>query len=762
MVEAKKPEYEVVGTRPIRPDGTDKVTGRAQYGADFQLTGMLFGAVKRSPHAHARIKRIDASKALALAGVKAVITREDFPAVGGGLAEVVEGYGTPLPQVVDRVMASEKALFRGHAVAAVCATDQHTVEDALELIEVEYEELPSVTDVREAMAASAPILHDDLRTREFTTIGSPESDNQTNIASHRQLLKGDAEQGFAEADLILEGEYETARYHQGYIEPHNATAFWNKDGHLTVWASTQGHFGVRTSLAEILDLPVSKITVMPVEIGGGFGGKLIVYLEPLAALLSKKAGRPVKMTMRRDEVFEATGPTSASYGRFKIGAKKDGTLVAATASLAFESGAYPGSPISGGMNAIFSPYNIPNVTIDGYDVVVNMSKTAPYRAPGAPAGMFGSEVLINDLAEQLGMDPMELRRQNASDTGTERANGQYFGVIGNVEVMEAMQQSAHYKSELQGPNRGRGIALGFCGNVGGESSSSASVNSDGSVSLVLGSMDIGGTRAAIAMQLAEALGIEVDNVHPKVVDTDSVGFTGSTGGSRTAFAGGWAAYELGMQIRAQMAERASRIWECEVGEVVYGDDGVIRGPADGAGNERSIAFEELAARLPGTGGTIDTSVNVNYSTHGAAFSGHIVDLEVDPETGKTDILRYTAVQDVGTAIHPGYVEGQVQGGVSQGVGMALTEEYFLNDSGEMVNASFLDYRIPTSLDLPMIDTILVEVPNPGHPYGVRGAGEAPIVPPLAAIQTAIYNATGQRFNSLPITPTVIVERQAGE
>jgi len=752
-------QYKVIGTRPIRHDGTDKVTGRAQYGADIRLTGMLYGKVKRSPHAHAIIKRIDASKALAMPGVKAVVTRADFPDPGNELGELDEAGVTPLPWLMDRVMAGKKALFRGHAVAAVCATDPHLAEDALDAIEVEYEVLPAVFDVREAMLDVAPILHDDLRTRELSPLATaPASDKPSNIAAHRQFNKGDVEKGFEEADVIVEREFETSRYHQGYIEPHNATAYWNRDGHLSVWTSTQGLFGVRQSLAGLLQIPVSQITVNAVEIGGGFGGKLGVYLEPLAAVLSRKSGKAVKMTMSREEVFEATGPTSATYSRVKIGAKRDGTITAAQAFLAYEAGAYPGSPVAAGMNGIFAPYDIPNQLIDGYDVVVNLSKTAAYRAPGTPAAMFAGEMVLNELAEKLGMDPIDLRIKNAAKQGTVRSNGQTFrSPIGALECMLAMKDHPHYRSELTGENRGRGVAMGFWGNAAGETSSSASVNADGSVSLVLGSVDIGGTRAAIAMQLAEKLGLAATDVHPKVVDTDSVGFTGNTGGSRTAYAGGWAAHDLGEQIRQKMVERAAKIWECDVSDVTYGDDGVIRGPADGDGKPRSFTFKQLAALLPRTGGTIDVSVNVSYPTQGPAFAGHIVDLEVDRETGKATILRYTAFQDVGTAVHPSYVEGQVQGGVAQGIGMALTEEYCVGPDGRMQNASYLDYRMPTALDLPMIETVLVEVPNPGHPYGVRGVGEVPIVPPLPAVATAMSNALGVRFTKLPITPAVVLD-----
>ncbi|HEU0073674.1 MAG TPA: xanthine dehydrogenase family protein molybdopterin-binding subunit [Dehalococcoidia bacterium] len=756
MVASK--EYKVVGTRPIRPDGTDKVTGRAQYGADVRLTGMLWGKVKRSPHAHALIKKIDTSKALALPGVRAVITRADFPYVPPEIVESDEAGYTPLPWVVDRVMAGEKALFRGHAVAAVAATDPHIAEDAVALIEVEYEVLPSVTDVREAMLDVAPVLHQDLRTRELAPLAEPAPAKPSNIAAHRQFAMGDVEKGFAEADVIVEREFQTSRYHQGYIEPHNGTAFWSEDGHLSVWASTQGLFGVRASLAEILQLHVSQITVNAVEIGGGFGGKLGVYLEPLAALLSKKTGKAVKMTMSREEVFEASGPTSGTWSKLKIGAKKDGTFTAMQAELAYEAGAYPGSPVGAGMNGIFAPYDCPNQLIDGYDVVVNMSKTAAYRAPGTPASMFAGEAAINELAEQLGMDPMELRLKNASAQGTARANGQVFRApIGNKEVMEAVINHPHYRSELTGENRGRGVSMGFWGNAAGESSSTASVNADGTVSLVLGSVDIGGTRASLAMQLAESLGLGADDVHPTVVGTDLVGFTGNTGGSRTTYAGGWVTHDLARQIKEKMVERAAKIWECETDKVEYGDDGILRGPDDADGKPRSMTFAELAAQLARTGGRVDVGSNMSVPTPGPAFAAHIVDVEVDRDTGKVEILRYTALQDVGTAIHPSYVEGQIQGAVAQGIGMALLEEYFVSNDSRMINSTFLDYRMPTALDLPMIETVLVEVPNPGHPYGVRGVGEVPIVPPLAAVQTAVYNAIGVRFNSLPIAPRVVLD-----
>ena len=756
MVATDKSEYKVVGTRPIRPDGADKVTGRAEYGADYHAANLLHGRVLRSPHAHANVVSIDTSKAEALDGVKSVITNADFPQASDEVVDMGEGAATSARWLLDNVLASNKVVYKGHPVAAVAATDPHIAEDALDLIDVEYEVLEPVLDVIEAMDENAPLLHDFLRTEEVAGMFDPPGglgDTPTNVAKHAKFEAGDIDTGFAEADVIVEREFRTSMAHQGYIEPHNGSAFYNRDGHLTVWTSTQGSFGIREMTATLMDMPISSVTCVPMEIGGGFGGKIPVYLEPLAAMMSKQTGRPVKLVMTRQAVLEATGPTSGTVVRAKIGVKNDGTITAADVWLAFEAGGYPGSPFTAGAMCALGPYEIENARVEGYDVVVNKPKVAAYRAPGAPQTEFAVECVLDELAEQLEMDPMDLRSKNAATEGTRRVDGAVFGVIGNEEVMDVVKNSDHYRSELQGENRGRGVALGFWFNVGFESSAYANVNPDGTVSLVLGSVDIGGTRASLAMQLAETLGIEGDDVKPHVVDTDSVGFTGVTGGSRTTFAGGWACYEAAMDIRRQMEERASQIWEVDRDSVSYGDDGVIRGPED----DQSLTFAELAGQLPATGGLIQGQADVSPLTSGPAFAGHIVDVEVDPETGKVDVLRYTAVQDVGTAIHPSYVEGQMQGGVSQGVGMALTEEYFYSEDGTMLNSSLLDYRMPTALDLPMIETQIVEVPNPGHPYGVRGVGEVPIVPPLGAVANAVSAALGQRMTTLPLSPRQILE-----
>src|SRR5262245_28385709 len=594
------------------------------------------------------------------------------------------------------------------------------------------------------MQEGAPLLHDDLVTESL----SQPTGKHSNIAKHVQFKKGDVEEGFKQAAVVIEREFHTATVHQGYIEPHNAIALWNPDGAVTIWCSTQGAFTVRAQVAELLGIPLSRVRVVPAEIGGGFGGKIRVYLEPVAAALSRKTGKPVKITMSRADVFEGTGPTPGSYIRVKMGADRDGKLVAAEAHLAYEAGAFPGSPVGPGGMCVFACYDIPNVHIDGYDVVVNKPATSAYRAPGATNAAFASETVMDEICERLKLDPLDFRIRNGAREGTRRADGPIFPRVGMVETAEAAKEHAHSAAPLQGPNRGRGVASGFWFNCGLKSRATARVTADGTVSLVEGSPDVGGSRTSIAMQLAEALGLRADDVRPVVGDTDAVGYTDVTGGSRVTFATGWAAYEAGQDIKRQMIARAALLWGVKPEDVAY-EDGTLRCLSD---DRKRLTLKELSEKLHATGGTIIGRASVDPPGVGGGFATHIVDVEVDPETGKVTVLRYTAVQDVGKAIHPSYVEGQIQGGTVQGIGWALNEEYVYNEQGLMTNASFLDYRMPTALDLPMIDTVLVEVANPGHPYGVRGVGEVPIVPPPAALANAIYHAVGVRMDELPMSP----------
>ena len=736
-------EFKVVGTRPIRHDGADKVTGRAKYGGDLQVTGLLYGKVLRSPHAHARIRSIDVSQALALPGVKAVVTGQDLPVAKMPKADQGLRYAS------DNILARDKALYRGHAVAAVAATSPHIAETALSRIKVDYQVLPAVIGLREAMKDGAPLVLEDLTTTEL----GETSNKHSNIANHFRYEQGSLETGFAQADVVVEREFTTSTVHQGYIEPQNASAMWNADGYLTIWTSTQGSFTAREAIAKVLALPVSRIKVVPMEIGGGFGGKIPIYLEPVAALLSQKSGQAVKLTMSRAEVFEGTGPTSAAYVRVKMGATREGRITAAEAELAYDAGAFPGSPVAQGAQCIFAPYTIQNMLVEGFDVVVNKPKVAAYRAPGAPIAAFAGEQVVDELCQKLGLDPIEFRLMNAAKEGTRRVDGPVFPRIGHVECLEAAKASDQYRKPLKGKYRGRGVASGFWFNIGLQSSACIGVNADGTISLVEGSTDIGGSRTSIAMQAAEVLGIRAEDVRPSVGDTDSVGYTFLTGGSRVTFATGWAAYECAQDIKRKMIQRAATIWEVDAKDVDL-VDGVFQHKSD---PDLKMTFKDLAGQLNSTGGPISSQASVDPRGSTNAFSTQVADVEVDPDTGKVTILDFTIVQDAGKAVHPSYVEGQMQGGVVQGIGWALNEEYFFNKDGQMVNSSFLDYRMPTSLDLPMINTIIVEVANPRHPFGVRGVGEVPIVPPMAAIANAISRAIGVRMTHLPMSPGAVLE-----
>ena len=752
-------DLKVVGTRPVRPDGVDKVTGRAQFGADFQLPGQLTGKVLRSPHAHARILSIDTSGVMAVPGVKAVTTAEDLPDIPSEEAFVGEG-PMNFRDMSRNTLARDKVLYDGHAVAAVAATSAAAADAGLAAIKVEYEVLPHVIDVEDAMVEGAPILHDDM----FTSGMKPKPTVPSNVAKRLAFQLGDPDAAFANADVVIERKYSTAPVHQGYIEPHACVAQYAADGQIQIYCSSQGQFMVRAYCAKLLGVDISEIRVTPLEIGGGFGGKTLVYLEPVAVILSRKSGRPVKMVMSREEVFRGSGPTSGGTVWVKIGAKRDGTIVAGDAVLKFQAGAFAGSPVGPGCMTAFAMYDLQDVRIIGYDVVTNRPKVAAYRAPGAPISTFGVESAVDELARELGMDPVELRLKNAAKKGTKAAYGPTFGDIGYVETLEAVKGHPNYKAEL-GPNQGRGVASGFWFNIGGESSATVNINEDGTAVVATGNPDIGGSRASMAMMAAEVLGIDVERVRPIVADTSSVGYCFLTGGSRVTFATGMAVVEASKAVVEELKARAAKTWDIPTDAIEW-RDGHAEPAGSNAGQFEPLSLADLAAKSGRTGGPITGKSSINAQGAGPGFGTHLVDVEVDRETGHVKVLRYLATQDAGRAIHPSYVEGQIQGGAVQGIGWALNEEYIYDKDGKLENPGFLDYRVPVASDLPMIDTVVVEVPNPAHPFGARGVGEVPIVPPMAAMANAIQDAIGIRMTDLPMSPPkvrrALDEQQAAE
>ncbi len=740
----RKSEFTFVGTRPDRPDGLDKVTGRAKFGADAYAPGMLHGAVLRSPHAHARIAKIDTSKAEAHKDVKAVVTRADF----SDKVPFLPGLEGEFWNVLENVMAGEKALYDGHAVAAVAATSALAARDALKLIEVEYEVLPHVTDVDKAMASDAPVI------REGAADYSVPEGMHPNVVRYHESGRGDVEAGFAEADLVIEDSFVTEAAHQGYIEPHACLATLGNDGKGELWCCTQGHWLVQKTCAALLGMETSQLRVTASEIGGGFGGKTTVFIEPVALALSRKANRPVKIVMTRSEVFRATGPTSSASMDVKIGMKKDGTITAAKGIFRLQGGAFPGAP--GDMTAMcaFAPYDLTNVKQIGYDVMANRPKQAAYRAPGAPMGAFAVESVIDELCNKLGLDPIDVRLKNAAKEGTKASYGPRYDRIGLVETLEAAKAHPHYAAPLE-PGQGRGVSCGFWFNHGGETSVSLALSMDGSAQLMVGTPDIGGSRASMALMAAEVLGIPYENIRATVADTATLGYNDVSHGSRVTYASGLATIKAAQHAVEQLCERAAAKWGIPTDAVKWEDGcAVPSGPNAGDFDPRPLA--DITAEMGRTGGPISGHFEATPEGAGVSFGTHIVDAEVDPETGKTSIIRYTVIQDAGKAIHPTYVEGQYQGGAVQGIGWALNEEYVYGEDGRLQNSIFLDYRIPVASDLPMIDTVIVEVPNPGHPFGVRGVGETGIVPPLAAIANAVSNAAGVRMRQLPMSPPRIL------
>jgi CO/xanthine dehydrogenase Mo-binding subunit len=735
-------KLKIVGTSPVKHDGIDKVTGRAKFGADLFLPGMLVGKILRSPHPHANIRSIDTSAAEALPGVKAVVTRADFPELPKGSAA---------GDMSRNAMAREKALYDGHPVAAVAATSESIAKQALKLIRIDYEVLPHVIDPVEAMKADAPILHDHIRTKGLKDAG----DKKTNVVERLELKMGDVEAGFAQADVIVEHEYDTKPMHQGYIEPQGCVATCTEDGQIELWCCTQGPWVFRDRLTEILKIESSKIRVTQSELGGGFGGKTGFYGEPVAVLLAKKSKRPVKIVLTRGEVFRGTGPVSGTRSRIKMGVTRDGKITAADAELIFQTGAFTGSMFFNAPQAMFTRYDLKNAKTVSYEVVSNRPKVNSFRAPCVPQVVFGVEGVVNELAQRIGMDPLDLRIKNAATEGYKTIYGETFGPIGYLETLIAAKNCDHYKSPVP-KGQGRGIATGFWFNRGGETTGTLNIATDGSVTIILGTTDVAGSRISISMMAAEELGIPVDKVRAVMADTHALGWNRITAGSRTTYSSGMVIIDSARKAITELCRRAALIWGVPEEGVVF-EDGYCRPASSNVGEFPPLSIAEIAGKTTLTLGAIAGHSEMNVTGAGPGFGVHIVDVEVDQELGRVDIKRYTVVEDAGKAIHRLQVEGQYQGGAVQGIGWALNEEYVYGEDGRLQNPSFLDYRMPVASDVPMIDTEIVEVPNPRHPYGLRGVGEVPVTPTMAAIANAIGAVIGVRPRSLPMSPPKILK-----
>lgn len=739
------PEYSVIGKRVPRVDALAKATGTALYGADIHLPNMLFGKVLWSPHAHAGIRRLDVSKARALEGVKAVITAADVPGQKSDKENL-----NPMTSC----LARDQVIFAGQPIAAVAATSIEIAEEAVNLIEVEFEERTPVVDVLEAMKPDAPLVHPETRAADRPVESAPPS----NIFWYMKNNRGDMEAGFKQADTVLENTFRTQTVHQGYIEPRVAVASVDPIGKITIWSDNQGIFELRELVAHFMDLPLHYVKVMPVEVGGAFGGKSHQVISPLCALLSKKAGRPVKIVMTREEVFKTCRPAPASVITLKVGVTKDGTITAVSCNMIFDYGALLGM---GGMPEVpfasftgLSPYRIPNLNIECYSVYTHKTPSGPYRGPTAAQAAFAVESQIDLMARALDMDPLEFRIKNVAIEGDPTPDGRPHPRIGFKETLERMQQYLTERGPLEGENRGRGLACGFWATGCGPAAAHVNLNNDGTVALAVGSVDISGTRTTLAQMVAEELGIPFENVAVISGDTETAPFSTLSVGSMITRSLSTPVYEACRDIKDQLCRLAAPLLKAELDHVAF-----VKGRVQVKGKpERSISIKDLAkqtAVFMGKGPITGRGSNKG-GRPSPVLSVGVADVEVDKETGKVKVLFYAVAQDVGQPINPTLVEGQMQGAVAQGIGWALTENHIMHN-GVMQNATFFDYHIPTAADVPFIDTMMVEVGCNATPYGLRGVGEPPIVPTPAAMANAVHSASGVRIKELPMDPETVLK-----
>lgn len=744
-------EYRIVGQPVTRIEGVGKVTGRTVYADDMKLPRLLHAKVLGSPLAHARIKSIGTAKARNHPGVEAVITAKDLPP-----------YKHNPSNRRQVILAEDEVLFYGQPIAAVLAADPHVAEEALALIEAEYEELPPVLDPLAAMKEGSPLVRspvsdvDRSEERGHATIEVEQKEAEgkaTNVASQMSFKRGNVEAGFAEADSVVEGTWRSAMVHQSYIEPHATIADYDNAGELSIWTSTQAPFYIRDEVSEALEIPETKIRVTATEVGGGFGGK--IYLtELMVAALAMCVRRPVKYIMSRKEDMLAATPAPLAIVDLKTGMKKDGTLTALKARLVYDSGAFPGAPMLPGCLIIGGYYRCPNLEIQGYEVLTNKVSVGALRAPGAHNATFAIESAMDAMARELGLDPLEVRLKNAVEKGDPLPSGQPYPAIGLKECLEAIADSEVWKRRRETkaqPNRGVSLAVG--GWMGGLQPASAVVglNSDGTVNVTVGSADITGTNTSFAQIAAEVLNVPLSMVAVTTGDTKTAPYAGMSAGSKTTYTVGRAVKLAAEDARQQIFEIAANRFETAPEELELVDGEVrVKGSPD-----KSLTLKRL--------GQLSTNFAAPYAAivgRGAitsrrwapGFTAQAAAVEVDPNTGEVTLLGYAVAQDAGFAINPLSVAGQMQGGASQGVGIALSEEMLYDEKGRVLNPNLLDYRLPTARDLPPIEAIIVEVPSEEGPYGARIVGEPSIVAGAAAVANAVADAVGARLHEVPITP----------
>ena len=738
----------IVGQSIPRIDAAGKTTGETVYAADIHLPGMTHAKVLRAPWGHARIVRIDVSRAAAHPGVLLAVTGADL----GVEREPNQRHRAPL--AVDRVV------FFGQPVAAVVAEDPHVAEEALALIDVEYEPLPAVLDPMEALAEDAPLVRrsaqeldlEEQAAHSASATGPMETSTKpSNVLAKVEFKRGDVAKGFAEADVVLEHTYRIAKVHQGYMEPHATVADCDRFGNLTVWTSTQGPFMARQNLASLLGLPETKVKLIGTEVGGGFGAKNIL-LAPLCAKLAQRLRRPVKFVLSRSEDLKSALPAAPCVVELKTGVKKDGTLTAVAARAVFAAGAFPGAPMPAGTNLLAASYKFPNMHVQGFEVLTHQVSVGAYRAPGATQVCFAMEQMIDQLAAAIGMDPLEFRLKNAVAEGDPQPSGAPWPRIGLKECLTALQDHPAWKNRAaNGDGHGVGIAVGGWGGGLQPSSASVRLNADGTATVIVGHADITGTNTTMVQIAAEALGLPLEDVQLVTGDTFSAPWAPTSGGSKIVYTLGSAVKQAAEDARAQLLAVAGDMMDASPDDLEIADREIrVKGSPDHKMTVRKATNETVALRTKYS--PILGRGSVPMTRQAPGFTVHLADVEVDNDTGFVKVREYVAVQDVGTAINPMAVEGQIEGGVSQSIGYALLEEMVYDEQGRLRNPSLLDYRMPTAVDLPPIQSVLVHVPAPDGPFGARGVGEPPIIPAPAALGNAIAAATGVRLYETPMNP----------
>ncbi len=745
-----------VGVSIPRPDGPEKVTGRVQYVADIPAKGLLHAKLLRSPHAHAKIVSIDVSAAKALPGVRAVLTAKDIPHLK-----------KKAPTRAHAVLAIDRVVFMGQPVAAVAADELSIAEEALDLIKVEYQVLPASIDPLKAMQPGAPPVADagteadtsEALAHSAVAIAKSEAPAKAvNISQQARLQRGDPAAGFAQSDHVLEKTYRVPMVHQGYLEAHAVLAEWDRNGLLTLWASTQGSFNTRSEVADVLGIPENRIRVIPVECGGGFGGKIRALCEPITAVLAQVTKRPVRYVMTRREELEAGMPAPQVIIKLKTGVKRDGTLMALDAETVIDSGAYSGAVLA--VSAVFlgSMYKWPSFDVRGFEVLTHKPSVAAYRAPVAPQTIFAIESHMEQIARDLNLDSVEFRMRHLIAPGDPMVNGQPWQSNGARQVLARLAEHPHWKTRKQwiaegknGKKRGVGLALG--GWLGGLQPTGATVrlNPDGTLAVLTGQVDIAGTNISLAQIAASAYGVDTDLVRITTGDTDVAPLTGLSAGSKTIYTVGAAVLQAAEDARRQTFEIAAAELEASVHDLELADGKItVRGMPDKGITLATIGKKGnlYMSKTPPVLG----KANPAFTQQAPGFAAQLARLEVDPDTGEVTIRDFVIVQDVGKAINPLGVEGQMQGGAVQSLGIALTEGLMFDDSGRLTNPSLLDYRKLTAADLPNLETIIVEVPAPAGPFGARGVGEPPIIPAPAAIANAVHDAVGARITQLPLNP----------